>query len=181
MQDIDLKQCKKICDGVYQKSDKIYYILCSISKQPCFCAKERLDILVKKHGSLEKVGTTYISRDAKRLAKLETPVHAIQRMEVPDIKEEARIAREDEKKEREESREEREKRMLEKEKTSSTRIIYTPAEPKIFILNTPENINMATKDGCYRIDIYLNGNKFCDTCHLAEHCIAPCRRFLRKK
>jgi len=47
------------------------------------------------------------------------------------------------------------------------------------ILNNKENIEFATKNGCFRPDIHLDNNKFCDVCHLKEHCIASTKK-LRK-
>lgn len=63
--DIDRSKLTEIVPGIFQKNEKTFYIECSINKTLHYCAKARLDKLIKKHGSLEAVGTSYISRAAK--------------------------------------------------------------------------------------------------------------------
>lgn len=60
---------EEITPGVWKKNDKTFYIQCSVLGTFHYCIKARLDKLVSKHGSLEEVGRTYISREAKKLAK----------------------------------------------------------------------------------------------------------------
>ena len=70
-----------------------------------------------------------------------------------------------------------EKNDLPKKTTSDIKIQYVPPKPSFHILNNKENIEAATKNSCFRPDIYLDNDKTCDLCHLNEFCIAPTKGF----
>jgi len=71
--DIDITKMEEIAVGVYKKNEKTFYIKCTVNKTLHYCNKARLDKLIKKLGSIEKIGATYISRDAKRDQKASEP------------------------------------------------------------------------------------------------------------
>ena len=61
---------KQIADGVFQRAGRkgatTYLIRCSVTGEMCYCSVDRLDKLIARHGSVEAVGTKYISREGKR-------------------------------------------------------------------------------------------------------------------
>jgi len=63
---IEKKNLTEIVPGIWKKNQKTFYIECKVNHTLHYCNADRLEKLRKKHGSLEIVGTTYISRDAKR-------------------------------------------------------------------------------------------------------------------
>jgi len=71
----DISKCTTLCKGIIQKNAKTYYIQCTIAGTWHYCNADRLDKLIKKHGTKEKIGLTYISRDAKpkKTPKIKAP------------------------------------------------------------------------------------------------------------
>ena len=67
--DVDRSKLTLVVPGVWKKNDKTYYIECSVNGTLHYCIKDRLDKLVTKQGSMEAVGSSYISRDAQRVLK----------------------------------------------------------------------------------------------------------------
>lgn len=66
----------EIVPGVYKKNEKTFFIECSVNKTLHYCAAARLEKLKAKAGSLEEVGTSYISKEAKRIAKMAQVIEA---------------------------------------------------------------------------------------------------------
>lgn len=56
------------CPGVV-KYKSGYYVQCSITKEWCVCSQERLYALIKKFGSMERLGKGYVSRAGNRIEK----------------------------------------------------------------------------------------------------------------
>ena len=65
MKEIDRSTLEEIASGIFKKNEKTFYIECSLKGTLHYCNKERLDKLVKKVGSLEVLGSTYMSKVAK--------------------------------------------------------------------------------------------------------------------
>jgi len=63
--EVNKSELTKLCDGVYKKNDKTFYIECIVNGTMHYCNKVRLDKLIKKNGSIEAIGSSYISRNAK--------------------------------------------------------------------------------------------------------------------
>ena len=63
----------EIAPGVRQKNEKTYYIQCSIKGTWHYCNKARLDKLTQKHGTVELIGTTYVSREGKADLRAKEP------------------------------------------------------------------------------------------------------------
>lgn len=59
----------EVVPGVLKKNDNTFYIVCTVKGTHHYCSKDRLDKLAKKAGSLEAVGASYVSREAKRVVK----------------------------------------------------------------------------------------------------------------
>ena len=172
----DITGCKKIVEGIYQKSPTTYYILCSVSKLPCFCSKERLDDLTRKFGSLEGIAAGYISRDAKRLIKAKVPTHAVKNMDLDTLKEEATEVQ----KLRQARREERAKRREEKEQiyTNPNPIIYNPTPPVTVDMSKPEEVISLTKTMCLFPNRFLDDDRSCNRCSIKDSCVAPVKIIL---
>ena len=68
---VDFSKCKEVVPGVFQRVDNAdtYYIKCTIKGTLHYCNGVRMEKLVKKAGSLEKVGSTYQSREGKQDTK----------------------------------------------------------------------------------------------------------------
>lgn len=58
--------CTEICEGVAKKTDSVFYIYDHASGEWKYCAKNRLEDLEKKYGSLEEVGKSYRSRKSTK-------------------------------------------------------------------------------------------------------------------
>jgi len=179
--DIDLKDCTKVCEGVYKKSNTTYYILCSVSKVPCYCSGDRLQDLIKKYGSCEKVGGTYVSRDAKRLIKAKVPAKAIQKMGKEDLRVEAEDVHKDKLNKREERKARREAKEAIHEAIATVGLVYTPTPPTKADMDSPEMIAQLTKYSCLRPDLYLNWDKVCNRCRFHVHCACEAKNVLSEK
>lgn len=59
-----------VVPGVVQKGNA-YLIQCARTGEWCYCSLERMEKLKTKHGSIEAVGTGYLSRDARAAVKKE--------------------------------------------------------------------------------------------------------------
>lgn len=57
-----------VVPGVVQKGNA-FLIQCARSGEWCYCSLERMEKLKTKHGSIEAVGTGYLSRDARAEVK----------------------------------------------------------------------------------------------------------------
>ncbi|MHA2067900.1 MAG: hypothetical protein ACXABY_26360 [Candidatus Thorarchaeota archaeon] len=100
MKDIDLTELERLCEGVYKKNDKTFYVLCAISQKPCYCNNVRLDKLIQRYGSVEAVGQQYESRDGKRLKKEGVGLKKQQKMDASRLKEKANDIRTKKKREK---------------------------------------------------------------------------------
>lgn len=56
---------EEVCDGIV-KAAAAYLVRCCITGKWCYTSQERLDKLAAKAGSVELVGTSYVSREAKQ-------------------------------------------------------------------------------------------------------------------
>lgn len=51
----------------------------------------------------------------------------------------------------------------------------------INLLKSKDGISIVTENACIRPDIYLNNDKYCDTCPYLESCICKIKRITKKK
>jgi hypothetical protein len=166
----DISKLKKVCEGVYEKNKSTYYILCSISKVPCYCSGDRLKKLIEKHGSCEKAAASYVSRDAKRLIKSKVPAKSVMKMEKSTLREEATEVQKERTRRREERRRRRETR--EAIRNNDKPLTYNPAPPQHIDLISPESIAANTVNGCLYPNRFLDNERTCNKCNLHEHCSA---------
>lgn len=66
---VNLEDLEIVCPGVYKKNNNTFFIQCNVNGTLHYCIKERLDKLIKKHGTVEAVGQNYTSRAAKQEQK----------------------------------------------------------------------------------------------------------------
>ena len=152
---------KEVVPGIFQKNANTFYIKCRIAGTLHYCCKDRLDNLVKKHGSLEKVGANYESRDAKRLVKASTPVKALQKMDPDEIKTQAQMVKEDRDKKREERKEKRE--IKERIRLAHKYCDVSAASRHVF-----ETLN--GNDNCLRPHLFKRNGGYCDGCGWVSIC-----------
>lgn len=66
-------EVEEVCDGVVKKSSSVYYVRDNKTDEWLYSSKDRLDSLVKKYGSIEKVGKEYVGRTGKAELRKEAP------------------------------------------------------------------------------------------------------------
>lgn len=163
---------------MYKKNDSTYYILCSVSKAPCYCSGNRLKKLIEKHGTCEKVAATYVSRDAKRLIKNKVPAKAVMKMDKGTLREEATAVQRDRAARREERRRRREAK--EAIRSNPNNIIYNPAPAMHHDLTVPGVIAKMTKDACLFPNRFLDHDRTCNACTLRIHCTCSVKNVIEE-
>lgn len=58
----------EVCDGVVKKSDTVFYVRDSATKEWLYCSDKRLAKLTAKFGTVEKLGSEYVGRQGKHQA-----------------------------------------------------------------------------------------------------------------
>lgn len=166
---MDMKALKEIAPGVFQKNPKTFYIKCAISGELLYCCKERLEKLVAKYGSLEKLGANYKGRAAKQLVVKSKvmPASATRKLDKKELHEEAKAVREARAARREERRRRREAKAAVQVHGVPA---YVPKPPQSILLDTPELIASATAHSCMYPNRFLDGHRTCNGCRLHEHC-----------
>ena len=159
---------KQIAPGIFQKNNTTFYIKCCKSNKLCFCSKERLDILAKKYGGVDKVSQNYVSRDAKRLLKAKTNPDALKRLTNDEVAEEARLIHKEKKEKKEKRKLAREERVQKLEKVPHEEVM---AEP----LTAEQIAEKSRKHTCLRLKYYLDWG-CCNKCMYVEHCEGSLKR-----
>jgi hypothetical protein len=162
------EEMKEIATGVFQKNEKTFFIKCSLSQKLCYCSKDRLDILSKKYGGLERVSEHYVSRDAKRLKKAGITNKSLEKMDPDDVIEEARNLHKEKKKKKEERKQHRE---LVEQREELAAVIEPHVDPRLHPYN-PEALEKITREkGCLRMK-YRNQEGKCNECMYRNGCEA---------
>ena len=69
---VDLSKCTEISSGVFQKTNKTFYVKDCKTGKIIYCNKEKIDALVAQYGSIENVGKKFTSKKIKtKPAKVE--------------------------------------------------------------------------------------------------------------
>ena len=162
-------------------SDKGYYhIPCAATGKMCLCGEERLEKLVKRYGSLQKVCENYVSRDGKRLLKSGMSKEKVRKISPEDAIELARMIKEEKlaKRAERQERKQRKKKVREERKSIFPTFVFNRDEVHIrpCDLNDEVTVKGLTEKMCLFPDIYLKNDRACNGCRLIKHCIAPCKR-----
>jgi hypothetical protein len=59
---VDLTKCTEIVPGVFKKTNKTFYVKDTATGKIVSCNKEKIDKLVAKYGSIEKVGKEFTAK-----------------------------------------------------------------------------------------------------------------------
>ncbi len=128
------------------------YIFCTKTGEKTTMFGSNLKNRIKKFGSLETLLLTFVCRKSQQADKPAKPIK--------------------EKKQKKKTIQER----IEEIKISIPKIDLSKGRETIILNNNPEFAAEVTKNGCWRPDIYLNSDKYCDYCSLYKVCKASARR-----
>ncbi len=128
------------------------YLACSISGEKVMAFGPMLKKKIERHGSLENLLETFVSRKTKSIQKGPKPQKPTKKS--------------------------RKKNIIEKvNEVYDIPIFQNKPHVSLFLSNHPEH----TKGACWRPDIFLNNNRTCDKCHLNAFCLASSKQFSNKK
>jgi hypothetical protein len=128
------------------------YLVCTVSGEKVMAFGPMLKKKIERHGGLEELLQTFISRKTKSAFKGPKIIK-------PKKKKKATL--------------------LEKTADAVYIIPQFRNEPRVS-LNLSEH-PIHTKGACWRPDIFLNSGKVCDRCHLADYCQSSCKKFSNRK
>lgn len=128
------------------------YLTCTVTGEKIMAFGPMLKKKIERHGGLENLLKTFVSRKAKSASKPQ---------KVPKLKKPKKV------------------KLLEKTEDQIYIIPVFKNEPPtvLSLQDYPEH----TIGACLRPDIYLNSGKKCDDCHLAEYCQSTCKKFSNRK
>ena len=139
----------------YQSTDKLTshpYLFCTVTGEKVMAFGPMLKKKIERHGGLECLLKTFVSRKAKSASK---PQKISKPKKVKKTK------------------------LLEKTEDQRYDIPIFKNEPhtSLGLREHPEH----TRGACWRPDIYLNSGRTCDSCPISEYCESNCKKFSSKK
>lgn len=139
----------------YQSTGKLTshpYLSCTVTGEKVMAFGPMLKKKIERHGGLETLLKTFVSRKAKSASK---PQKVSKPKKVKKTK------------------------LLEKTEDQRYDIPVFKNEPhtSLNLCDHPEH----TKGACWRPDIYLNSGRVCDDCNMAEYCQSSCKKFSNRK
>ena len=128
------------------------YLVCTVSGEKVMAFGSMLKKKIERHGGLEKLLQTFVSRKTKSVLK------------GPKI-----------------IKQKRKKKLQLLEKTAEAVYIIPPFRNELpTILNLSEH-PIHTAGACLRPDIFLNSGKVCDDCFHSSYCLSTCKKFSNRK
>lgn len=167
---------KEYAKGILQKNEKTFFIVCKVSGKHCYCSLERLNILAKKYGGLDKIQDNYISRDAKRLLKTGTTEKAIGKLGAKAVVAESKLIHKDIKEKKEYRKITREERLAKRAKVPHDAFIetLTAAEIEERTSITDEFGDVVPGGRCINLKYRLDWCR-CNRCKYVDHCRSDIR------
>jgi len=139
----------------YKSTDKLTshpYITCTVTGEKVMAFGPMLKKKIERHGGLENLLQTFVSRKAKSASKP-------QKVSKP--------------------KKEKKNDFFERVENKIYDIPIFKNEPHttLNLKDHPEH----TLGACWRPDIYLNSGRTCDNCNLSDFCLCSCKKFSNKK
>lgn len=128
------------------------YLVCTVTGEKVMAFGSMLKKKIERHGSLENLLQTFISRKAKSASK---PPKVSKPKKIKKI------------------------RFLEKNEDQVYIIPVFKNEPPTLLKlqDHPEH----TAGACIRPDIFLNSGRVCDSCNMSAYCQSSCKKFSNRK
>jgi hypothetical protein len=124
------------------------HLICTVTGEKVMAFGQMLEKKIERHGGLEKLLSTFVSRKAKSSQKPPKPQKATRRK--------------------------RKEKIIEKvDEVYDIPTFRNEPPTSLKLSEYPEH----TRGACLRPDIFLNNSRTCDECHLSNFCLASCKRF----
>jgi hypothetical protein len=127
------------------------HLICTMTGEKVMAFGQMLEKKIEKHGGLENLLNTFVSRKAKSIQKGPKPQKPTKKPRKEKIIEEIN-------------------------EVYDIPIFQNKPHISLLLSKHPEH----TKGACWRPDIFLNNNRTCDKCHLNTFCLANNKQFSKK-